>query len=509
MAVLDANNVSTDFFLPEALFWDLNNSGYRVPKIDAGQGVTKTSIFAGSIWMGGLDETDNLKVAAGTYRQSGTDFFPGPLNDEGETLENGCTDFNYAWPITQSEVQNFVQSGYNEEFITDNIRNWPGRNNPLFNMFDLPQNLDLAPFVDTNNDNTYNPLDGDYPIAKGTQNFWWVFNDIADDHALTNSEPLGMQIGGYCYSVASENEALDNTTFWEFELINKSQLNLSNFHMGFWVDFELGNYLDDYLGGLPNQNIAYCYNQDDYDDGTAGYGYEIPIVGVEVLEGLKDDNNNDIGLSSFIIYNNNLPIMSTPETKNHFYNYLKGLQKDGTPIVNPVTNTETTFMYPGSLVENEEWSLCTDESALISGTSKTVLSSGPSFMASGQKTTVKYAIYWIPDVPHPCPDVSPYLQNYSSYAHELIEQNIALSSMEIEAQNIIVSPNPTSKQVSINSPQQAFNQIDIYTLNGQWVQSHKGFTNQLNIENLANGQYLISFAKNKKRIATQKLVVLR
>ncbi|MEZ4830315.1 MAG: hypothetical protein R3C61_29120 [Bacteroidia bacterium] len=41
----------------------------KVPK-----GSNRHSMFASSLWIGGLDESGQLRVAAQTYRQSGIDF---------------------------------------------------------------------------------------------------------------------------------------------------------------------------------------------------------------------------------------------------------------------------------------------------------------------------------------------------------------------------------------------------------------------------------------------------
>ncbi len=36
--------------------------------------------FAGSVWMSGYDAGNNLHVAAQTYRQTGNDYWPGPID---------------------------------------------------------------------------------------------------------------------------------------------------------------------------------------------------------------------------------------------------------------------------------------------------------------------------------------------------------------------------------------------------------------------------------------------
>ena len=73
--VFDINGVRTSVG-PAAFMWDLNDAKYEVPK-----GFGKHSIFAHEYWMGGIDDGGQLRVAAMTYRQSGNDFWAGPVSD--------------------------------------------------------------------------------------------------------------------------------------------------------------------------------------------------------------------------------------------------------------------------------------------------------------------------------------------------------------------------------------------------------------------------------------------
>ena len=94
------------------MWWDLDNGKYEIPN-----GGGKHSMFAGALWIGGLDDQGNLKVAGMTYRQDGNDFWPGPLNadvasdDYGTTTQDLCTDFDKHYVITRQEVEDYV--GYN------------------------------------------------------------------------------------------------------------------------------------------------------------------------------------------------------------------------------------------------------------------------------------------------------------------------------------------------------------------------------------------------------------
>src|ERR1017187_5980338 len=70
---LSINNVVAPFNADGYLFWNFVNAGFEVPK-----GSGKHTIFAGAPWIGGIDNNGLLHVAAQTYRQTGSDFFPGP-----------------------------------------------------------------------------------------------------------------------------------------------------------------------------------------------------------------------------------------------------------------------------------------------------------------------------------------------------------------------------------------------------------------------------------------------
>ena len=78
---LDVNNVRATIMGGGDMWWDLDDAQYEIPK-----GGNKNSLFAGALWIGGVDAGGQLKVAAMTYRQSGNDFWPGPLNVDNATI---------------------------------------------------------------------------------------------------------------------------------------------------------------------------------------------------------------------------------------------------------------------------------------------------------------------------------------------------------------------------------------------------------------------------------------
>ena len=150
-----------------------------------------------------------------------------------------------------------------------------------------PYNEDyyLAPFYDRDGDGDYDPEgDGDYPgyvlVGKsdcsrrvrdiyGDQNIWWVFNDKGNIHTETGGQSIGMEVRAQAFAFATTDE-VNNMTFYNYELINRSTFELSETYFGQWVDGDLGNAQDDFVGVDVRRGLGYFYNGDDDDQDAGG-----------------------------------------------------------------------------------------------------------------------------------------------------------------------------------------------------------------------------------------------
>ena len=101
---LDVNNVRATMLGGGDMWWDLNDAQYEIPK-----GGFKNSLFAGALWIGGVDNGGQLKAAAQTYRQfGGNDFWPGPLDEiTASVTEEECLKFNKHYKIERAIVEEF------------------------------------------------------------------------------------------------------------------------------------------------------------------------------------------------------------------------------------------------------------------------------------------------------------------------------------------------------------------------------------------------------------------
>jgi len=328
------------------------NSGYFVPATDS----TKT-IYQQSLWIGGLDENDNLRLAAFRFGQLGEDFFSGPLRITNATTDiYGVMDYHHVWKITRDDIENLIANPNGD--ITDDILTWPAHGNVEDGYAE-----NLAPFIDVDGDGKYNPRNGDYPDIDGDVALFCIFNDSYFRHNETQGEMIGLEVHCMLYGFnAPDDETLNNTMFMRYWLINRSNNPLHDVYVGYWTDFDIGESHDDYLGCDVERGYYYGYNGSSMDgDGTNGtYGANPPAQIVAVLGGPNlpadgidnpkfdlDGNqlcnesingtgfgdeivdNERLGLTGFIIQKNFLGPNSDPENAEEYYLALKNMWKDG------------------------------------------------------------------------------------------------------------------------------------------------------------------------------------
>jgi hypothetical protein len=364
---LDINNVRTRILNGGDMWWDLLNAKYEIPKVlDRNTQVSKNALFSGALWIGGLSQ-GNLKLAAQTYRQSGNDFFPGPLSTTTSSVTpERCKYYDKIVKVTREEIDAFIESP-DKSSPPSSIEDWPAHGNLAYGESDY-----LAPFVNVGGTLRYEPQLGDYPDVFGDQTLWWVYNDRGNIHSETQGVPIGLELQTQAFAFAT-NDEINNMTFYTTTIFNRSNEDVDSCYFGQWVDADLGNYTDDYVGCDVPRSLGICYNGDEDDEGVLGYGSNPPSVGVDFFEGpfadLNDGKDNDydgitdepgekIGLSKFMYYNNdNSADRGNPFSPQHYYNYLRGIWKDGVIMTYGgngkggglgSSNVQCNFMFPGS-----------------------------------------------------------------------------------------------------------------------------------------------------------------
>jgi hypothetical protein len=360
---LDINNVRARILGGGDFWWDgVETPRYEVPKVDPASGATPLNVlFAGALWFTGLDNGGNLQCASQTFRNQGHDFFNGPLSGNfGEVSFDVCEAydehfkvygpdiarlralFSVGNTVTRAEILAIQDPGDPNSDPLEILR-WPGKGNPYYleNETDKYYNeSSMAPFFDVDGNDIYDPTKGDFPVIgvsdNGvlTENFadqmiFWVINDNGNIHGRTGGTPIGVQVNclAFAYQTA---DALDDMTFYTFEITKKSPNPLFETFMGIFVDPDLGTATDDYVGCDTIREMGFLYNANAVDQ---LYGANPPIVGIDYFEGPLDDDGNQLGLSSFVFFINSGPAnQQDPDDAPEFRNFQTGKWKDGTPI---------------------------------------------------------------------------------------------------------------------------------------------------------------------------------
>jgi hypothetical protein len=464
----NVNNVRARLTTGGDVWWDRSDGKYIVPKpLEAGDREV-SSIFAGGVWLGGIQE-GAYKVAAQQYGNAGADsrdFWTGPLNPSedpvlrGTTADSICEQWDRFWVVTGPEIEEHLDT-YNRAISTGTeydpadiplgVKGWPGKGNPFFveiNNFELPNTTQgLGAFWDEDGDEKYNPLMGDFPIIEiegcvtpqfPDQMFFWIYNDAGNVHTESNGDKIKMEIQVQSFAYET-NDALNDMTFQRYKLINRASLKIDSTFFAMWVDADLGCFTDDYIGCDTTRSLAYYYNVD-AEDGDVGtqcgavetYGTTIPALGIDYFRGPKepifDDMGNpvldslgeqlevELGMSSFTYFNNPgegpPPGAETdPNTVLEYYRYMSGLWRDGTPFTEGGNGyggtTPVQYVFPDEPDDQAGWSMCTAAAANNPEYDRrTVQASGPFTLLPGAVNELIVGAVWVPDFDYPCPDMS-------------------------------------------------------------------------------------------------------
>jgi hypothetical protein len=239
--------------------------------------------------------------------------------------------YQHIWNLTSDQVNEFIAdhaAGTVDYTKYPDIPIWPAHG-------DVAKGEDrlLAPFADLDGDGVYNPSAGEYPCVTGDQTLWYVAHDQGT-HAETGS-PSGMNLQVAFTAYAFKNGStscidsfVDYTTFYHYEITNRSGQDYHDVFLGLWNDCDLGNWNDDYIGADSVRDLGFIYNGDDNDETVYGYGLNPPAIGIKFL-----NTPSNLGLTNFMSYKNDFSILGNPAEYSDYYGYLRSEFKDSTHLV--------------------------------------------------------------------------------------------------------------------------------------------------------------------------------
>lgn len=421
---MDINNVRARLLTGGDAWWNLSEARYEVPKGD-GTGASLNALFAGAIWITGYDAGNNLKCAAQRYRQGGDDYWPGPVG-AGATVDKAtCNKYDRFFNVLGADIDAaqtaFLTKGSATTIsdIPKSVLAWPAQGNPYLSTDPtligetFQVNEVLAPFKDVDNDGIYDPVKGDYPVipcrngeaeAYGDQMVFWVFNDVGNQHTESNGQSIGIQVNALAFAFQTTDD-VNNMTFYKYQIINKSSNQLSQTYISQWADPDLGCFSNDAVGCDTTRSLGIVYNGTSPDNdcqGVAGYGTELPLIGIDFFEGPLNDSGQQLGLSSFVYFTNGANFAQTdPSSAAQYRNYMTGFWNDGTPFTYGGTGYNsggpvTKFIYPGNPAVSSEWSEMNPQGqGQAFGDRRMVQTSGPFTLKPGQPQYVTVGVVFV------------------------------------------------------------------------------------------------------------------
>jgi hypothetical protein len=273
---------------------------------------TRSPYYAGGLWVGAIDSASGDTLV--TISEYDDEYAPGPMANE--TYQTDIPEFRVYKLYGDSQAVN-----PNQDYL-DYIQ------------YAIPQG---APFKMTGDG-------GIIPDMKGDQMLWSVCNDADPNRHTLNAgsqPPLGIEIKNTTYAYNTQNP-LNEVIFIKLQIYNKGHKTLQNCLFSVWSDPDLGGSDDDLVGCDTVRDLGYVYNATNSDK---YYGSEPPCLGMDLLQSpmIYTGNMADTGKMWNTVFTGykNVPLYSfnkyingtDPDDHNEAYNYMQGLNRDGSPYI--------------------------------------------------------------------------------------------------------------------------------------------------------------------------------
>jgi len=384
---LDINNVRARVLNHGGLFYGSSPGVYEVP-IDGGF----NPISASGLWLSGLTTSGIHRAATTSY--GNTDFWPGPLDENGSAPVD-CAQYDRVYNVSIRDLLLYEELG----IISDDLSDWP---------YELG-----APVVDGDgNPDNYNLAGGDRPEIIGHQTLWWMMNDMGGVHKSSKTPSIGLEVVGNAFAVTGFDAPLKNATFYRYLITYKGDEPLHETYVGFFQD----QYSAD-LGGIDTTlGLSFYYQPDNRWEGSQDGSIAPPAFGVDMLSGpvdLIDGIETKLGIASFITGDEVHEGYGGDVLRNHISGYtflgrpiLDGCFShwDDPPYCIPgASRRHTGVMYPGDPVAGVAVSGLNYDglgNELDNTGHGSLMSSGPFTFYPGDVQEVVFAVLWAQGVDH-------------------------------------------------------------------------------------------------------------
>lgn len=474
---VSTSEFSFDVRAQGGLFLDDNQNGF----VDS---LGRSLFFASNVLYNGLNANGDIK---GLFESYNTVYNSGTINSNSVLASNPLV------KVTRVEVEAHINNYQNPGYIMPAaIAQWPGSGNTTIG--ELAQ---MAPYVDLNQNNTYDPENGDYPNIIGDMAVYLIRNDKG-----INPESIGLEMHHVLYIFEGEDEVLNHSVIHEVKMYNRGQEDLSNFRLGFFVDYDLGGVDDDYFASDSAANAIIGYNGDDYD-----FQFKETIPGVVFgslfcdVQGLNNVSSRNMGEN---LENQHKLLNNKWSDGECWMKSNGGVATNGSP---------TRFILHGDIEDESQWNESRTNNS--PGDRRALLIQAPREFKKGDSFSVlnAYTYRLNPDTlnhlfiakqaVNQLGDIRTYLSNnYSTHPSILSAQNCgeiqepdcqATSIDELNAEDFVLYPNPSEGKIWVES-QIALDAYVVYDVSGLTLKQGSfsgGEKQEIDLSGLAKGMYYI------------------
>ena len=279
-----------------------------------------------------------------------------------------------------------------------------------------------APYYERNGMPGYQPdssgladsLQDEPGLGGADQVLWFVTNDLDQSRTISlyGSVPIGLEIQVTCWAY-NRIEKLQNVIFQRFRLIYKGTATtpptavIDSMYLTKWVDPDIGNFSDDYVGCDVDRSMGYAYNANSDDDEFLTVNLPPAVVGYDLFQGPRIRKNGSQARWDLSVANGyeNLPMSGftyfTTDTRNadyslsnyqgtlEWWNLMRGyLQRPLNPptcFLNPNTKLCSKFELDGDAQRFQGW---IDGILDPAGDRRMAMFTGPFTMAYGDTQEV-------------------------------------------------------------------------------------------------------------------------
>lgn len=278
-------------------------------------------IYNAGLWLQGkVNGQDCISATNGT-EFNGYDFMSGPVAQTYNA--DYLRKYDRVWTVNKAEINHhrnhYATPGYK---VPQSIKNWPGNGDSALGAAPL-----LAPFVDMNANELYEPNLGDYPQIKGDQAVYFIYNDLRGNHLHTGGKALGVEVHAMAYALDTNHSVLENSIFINFKIVNRSGQTIHSLKPGIYTDYEIGQFIDDIAGCNSKKGFTYGLNGNAYD---SWLGPNSPAI---ALCALSDSLDGHISYGHYIGRGSVNQNIIQPETATEYQNYMNLKWKDGNNLV--------------------------------------------------------------------------------------------------------------------------------------------------------------------------------